>query len=220
MAMAKKKFLKPLIMIVCSVLIVIGLIVMVFGWPIIWTISGKEYLEMDQAICLIENKERDTSSIQKGERFKDYDPGDTIRITDKIDIIVYNETSIGNDIMKSTLIYLKSEPNRFLRIEGDITGEFKKGDSILIKLYVVKHPLYRLEGEHPGFTGNDPFYFKEKLDHERGYLVHDGMYSAIIPQDQISKPPDTMFYFGVSFVIIGAVIIIVRIISKKRSRTS
>lgn len=210
----KSRYLKTVLLIIGSILIVSGITAMAIGWPVIGTISGKEYFESDQAFRIIHEKNRDPS-IEKGERFEDYDPGDTIIIIDKIDKIVYNKTVIMNDTIESTLIYLNSNPKLYFRIEGDITGEFKKGDSIIIKLYIVENPNYNPQ---VGYGGNDPFHFKEKLEYKE--FIYNTTYYGMIPKDQISKPPETLFYLGIGVLIFGIIIITVYIIHRKGGSSS
>lgn len=63
------------------------------------------------------------------------DPGDTVKITDTIRILVYNSIS------DFTVVEFASEPGRSETFQGNISDEFGIGDEIMLIFHVIENEL-------------------------------------------------------------------------------
>lgn len=121
-------------------LIVLGILLISMFWPMIGAKTASEVLEDDY----------DAANMN----FKSYNAGDTVLIKDEIKDIKYINTT------KSTIIVFEGKNgNASLPFKGDLTGEYKKGDTVLIYFKIEEKEFLGKKVEVPegmldqNFTG-------------------------------------------------------------------
>jgi hypothetical protein len=127
-------------------------------------------------------------------QLKDYEPGDTVQIKDIIQWTDYNEeldvTFISFGGKYETVGH--SSGTEVFFFQGDLTSEYKKGETVLITIKVIED--------------------------SEGNVTFDVPSDSYLTEDYIQHVPTVLGILGVVLVVVGIIIVIAGVIISKLAK--